>query len=361
MKHSNQFGRDVFAPPEKIVVNLITVTIVDEHKNSQENTHFLDHAKSSDWVWDGNHLEEISSKDELEEKHSSDPCLIEEFENEQDGNRPAVTAPGSHCALSQKHNEEVVVYEFDTRPEDGIPTENKQKEPHLKENAFALEGLEGLLGNSPKALSPTPERGPSYYLPFDVRAPNMLLVQKISELLLNEMELASESLCSDLQPPLISLMTEKVDQAFCPECGMVTGICLVHNQKEPFLDRVGGFMPKEAQSFTRMTRYSASPYCPQFVTWASQDQQPAKEAEEQSLIVAWGPQTGRLYLPSLSNLRNEIHEQIIENKKYDESLGKGLFSGLYERPYSDEPLEEKKEVYLRQLKEQWGLHIQTQA
>ncbi|XP_060096059.1 interleukin-20 receptor subunit alpha-like [Heteronotia binoei] len=349
LKHSNQFGGDVFIPSEKIVVNFITVTIVDEYKNSQGNTHFLDHAKNSDGICDGNNVEEISSK-ELEEKHSPGTCLIEEFENEQGGNRPVL---GSHCTLSQRHNEEVVVYEFDMRAEDGFPLESNQKE-------FNFFAVEGLLHNSPKALPPTPERGSSYYLPFDVRAPNMVLVQQLSELLLNEMEPAPESLCSDLQPPLINLMTEKIDQAFCPECGMVTDVCLVHDQKEPFLDQMGS-IPKEPQSFTNVTTYTASPYCPQFVTWASQDQKAAKEVEEKSLIVAWGPQTGRLYLPSLSNLRNEMHEQIIENKKYDESLGKELFTGLYERPYSDEPLEEKKKVYLRQLKEQWGLHIQTQA
>ncbi|XP_077207774.1 interleukin-20 receptor subunit alpha-like [Paroedura picta] len=354
LKHSNQLWGDVFVPSEKTVVNFITVTIIDEYKNSQENTQFLDHAKSSDGICDGNKGEEISSKKELEEKHSTDTCLIEESQNEQDGKRPTLTALGSHCTLNQRHNEEVVVYEFDMRAEDGIPSENKQKELHLKENTFALEGL---LHNSPKALSPTPERGPSYYLPFDVRAPNMFLVQKLSELLLDEIEPSPESLCTDLQPPLINLVAEK---AFCPECGMVTDICLVHDQKEPCLDQVGS-VPKEPQSFTSMTRCTTSPYCPQFVTWTNQDQQAAKEVEEQNLIVAWGPQTGRLYLPSLSNLRNEIHEQIVENKKYDESLGKGLFPGLYERPYSDKPLEEKKEVYLRQLKEQWGLHIQTQA
>nr|XP_056709250.1 interleukin-20 receptor subunit alpha-like [Euleptes europaea] len=359
LKHSNQSGGDVFVPSEKIVVNFITVTIVDEYKNSLENSHFIDHSKSSNGICDGNNVEEISLKEELEEKHSPDTCLTEEFENKQNGSRLPATACGSHCTFGQRYNEEVVVYEFDMRAEDGLPNENKQKELHLKENVFAVEGL--LLSSSPKARSPTPERGPSYYLPFDVRAPNMFLVQKLSELLLNEMEPVPENLCNDLQPPLINLVTGQVDQAFCPECGMVTDICLVHDQKEPFLDRVGS-VPKEPESFTKvMTRYTASPYCPQFVTWASQDQQAAKEAEEKSLIVAWGPQTGRLYLPSLSNLKNEIHEQIIENQKYDESLGERLFCKRYERPYSDEPLEEKKEVYLQQLKEQWGLHIPTQA
>lgn len=353
MKHNNQFGGHVFVPSEKIVVNFITVTIVDEYKNSQENTHFLDHAKSSDGICDGNSVEEISSKEKQEENHSPDTCLMEEFESEQDGNNPAVTALGSHCTLSQRLNEEVVVYEFDMRAEEGIPTESKQKELHLKENIFALEGL---LYNSPKAMSPTPEKGPSYYLPFDVRTPNVLLVQQLNELLLNEMPPAPESLCSNVQPPLINLVTEKADQAFCPECGMVADIGLVYDQKEPFLDRVDS-IPREPQSFTSVTKYTASPYCPQFVTWTSQDQQAAKEVEEQSLIVAWGPQRGRLYLPSLSNLRNEIHEQRIDNKKYDESLGEGLFPRLY----PEEPLEEKKKVYLRQLKEHWGLHIQTQA
>ncbi|XP_054852172.1 interleukin-20 receptor subunit alpha-like isoform X2 [Eublepharis macularius] len=357
LKPSNQFGGDVFVPSEKIIVNFITVTIVDEYKNeyknSPENTHFLDHASNSD----GNNVEETFSK-ELEEKHSPDSCLIEGSENEQDGNRPSMTTLGSQCTPGQRHNDEVVVYEFDMRAEDGIPTENTQEEFHTKENISALEEL---LHNSPKALSLIPEKGPSYYLPYNVRAPNIFLVQNLSELYLNEMDPIPDNLCDDLQPPLINLMTEKLDQAFCPECGMVTDICLVHDQKEPFLDSVGCF-PKEPQTFRNMmTRYTASPYCPQFVTWASKDQQAAKEVEEQSLIVAWGPQTGRLYLPSLSNFRNEIHEQIIENKKYEDSLGKGLFSRLYERPYSDEPLEEKKEVYLQQLKEQWGLHIQTQA
>uniref|UniRef100_A0ACB8GD94 Uncharacterized protein n=2 Tax=Sphaerodactylus townsendi TaxID=933632 RepID=A0ACB8GD94_9SAUR len=357
LKHSNQFGEDMFVPSEKIVVNFITVTIVDEYKNSQEQMRFIDHAKSSDGICDENNVEEISLK-ELEETHSPDTCLTEEPENEQDGNKLPVMPSGSHCTFGQKHNEEVVVYEFDMRAEDGLPTENNQKELQLNEHIFAVEGL---LHSSPKALLPIPERGLSYYLPLDVRAPNMFLMQKLSELLLNEMEPATENLCDDLQPPLINLMTEKVDQTFCPECGILTDVCLVHEEKEPFLDPVGS-VPREPQSVTNMiTRYTTSPYCPQFVTWASPDQQAAKKVEEQSLIVAWGPQTERLYLPLVCSLRNEIHEQIIENKKYNKSLGKGLFSRLYERPCSDEPLEEKKKVYLRQLKEQWGLHIQTQA
>ncbi|XP_053144773.1 interleukin-20 receptor subunit alpha-like isoform X2 [Hemicordylus capensis] len=348
----NNCETNTVVPSEKIVVNFITVNIVDECKNSPLKDPCLQsNASSFAWDCDGSNVEEKPSKEYLEDIRSQDEETA--LKNEQNGNGSRMRRLGSHHIVGQRHNEEVIVYELNVRAEETIPTQEEPKELSLEENICTLEGL---WHNSPKTLSDlvTNETEQSSCPQFDVGPSH----QNLRTFLWNKVSCTTV----DHHIPLINLLTDKLDQTSFSEHGMVTDICLAPDQKEPFWDEETAL--KEIQTFAcAMSGKTTLSDCSEFATCASQDQETAEEAEgdEQSIIVDWDPHTGKLFLPSFLNLTNDAHEEITEMKKYTEFLGEGFLSKLDERQCSDEQLEGEEEAYLLQLKEQWGLNIQMQT
>ncbi|NXH15657.1 I20RA protein, partial [Bucco capensis] len=77
---------------------------------------------------------------------------------------------------------------------------------------------------------------------------------------------------------------------------------------------------------------------------------------EQTILVDWDPHTGRLYIPTLSSVENQVCEGIF---KCDDPDKEGILSRLYEKEVSDESSEDQ-EVFFLQFKEQWGLHVEME-
>ncbi|KFP52905.1 Interleukin-20 receptor subunit alpha, partial [Cathartes aura] len=77
---------------------------------------------------------------------------------------------------------------------------------------------------------------------------------------------------------------------------------------------------------------------------------------EQTILVDWDPHTGRLYIPTLSSVENQVCEGVF---KCDDPNKEGILSRLYEKEVSDESSEDQ-EMYLLQFKEQWGLHVEME-
>ncbi|XP_062980683.1 interleukin-20 receptor subunit alpha-like isoform X2 [Elgaria multicarinata webbii] len=334
LKYNNTCERDNFVPSEIIVFNFIDVNIVDESPTLQKDSHLLDNGCNSTGICDVDYVEEKSSGKGLVDKRFLDKEFV--FENEQDGNRPPIMNPISHGLPDQKHNDEVVVYAFDVRVEH---VQEEQESFTLKDATCTLEEL---LHDSQKALSgSTTDDTEQTYCPwFTAEGPAISSVEQLTELLLNKRDFSHIELHDDLQVSLINLASDELNEHFCSECDVTADICLVTDQKEPFLDEKGTAFKKQQPFAT------------------------AKEAEadnDQCIIVDWNPQTGRLYLPSLSSSTNDIHEEIIESKMYEEPLEEEFMSRLYEKQCSDELLGEYEEMHLLQFKEQWELHIQMPA
>ncbi|KFQ70986.1 Interleukin-20 receptor subunit alpha, partial [Phaethon lepturus] len=76
----------------------------------------------------------------------------------------------------------------------------------------------------------------------------------------------------------------------------------------------------------------------------------------QTILVDWDPHTGRLYIPTLSGVENQVCEGVF---KCDDPDKEGILSRLYEKEVSDESSEDQ-EMYLLQFKEQWGLHVEME-
>ncbi|KAJ6660191.1 hypothetical protein lerEdw1_018118 [Lerista edwardsae] len=354
LKNCNMSQGDVFVPFEKTVVNFISVNMVDQCKILQEDHHFLGSAEHPAEACAHHDAVKEPSKVQ-EDKRSPDICHSEEalLENEPGGNGPHMTRLRSHDSRGQRQSEDVVVYEFDVRGEYAMPTEEEQGEQCLKEKMGVLEGLLHHSPTAPLGLA-TDGTEQSSSPQYEIGPPDALSVHKLKELLSNEMDLAPVN----LQVPLVNLVID--DQGFCPECGVVTGVCLAHNKKEPFGDEKRVKL-REAQTLAfPMTRNatSSSSYYPQFVTWNSQGQAGAEGEHEQNTIIAWDPQTGSPFLPALANFTNK---EVPEAEKQGELQEGGILSRQYGRPCSDDLSGGEEETYLLQLKEQWGLQIQIQT
>ncbi|KFQ34589.1 Interleukin-20 receptor subunit alpha, partial [Mesitornis unicolor] len=102
------------------------------------------------------------------------------------------------------------------------------------------------------------------------------------------------------------------------------------------------------------------PYCSQLGTSYPQLEKIAQSLTEkeggQTILVDWDPHTGRLYIPALSSVENQVCEGVF---KCDDSDKEGILSRLYEKEVSDQPSEDQ-ETYLLQFKEQWGLHVEME-
>ncbi|KFP70648.1 Interleukin-20 receptor subunit alpha, partial [Acanthisitta chloris] len=85
------------------------------------------------------------------------------------------------------------------------------------------------------------------------------------------------------------------------------------------------------------------------------DELPEKEGE-QTILVDWDPHNGRLYIPTLSSVENQVCEGVF---KCDDPDKEGILFRLYEKEVFGEPSEDQ-EMYLLQFKEQWGLHVEME-
>ncbi|NXP28665.1 I20RA protein, partial [Scytalopus superciliaris] len=77
---------------------------------------------------------------------------------------------------------------------------------------------------------------------------------------------------------------------------------------------------------------------------------------EQTILVDWDPHNGRLYIPTLSSVENQMCEGVF---KYDDPDKGGILFRLYEKEVTGESSEDH-EMYLLQFKEQWGLHVEME-
>ncbi|NXN80675.1 I20RA protein, partial [Bombycilla garrulus] len=85
------------------------------------------------------------------------------------------------------------------------------------------------------------------------------------------------------------------------------------------------------------------------------DELPEKESV-QTILVDWDPHSGRLYIPTLSSVENQVCEGLF---KRDDPNKEGILLRLYEKEVSGESSEDQ-EMYLLQFKEQWGLHVEME-
>ncbi|NXX45202.1 I20RA protein, partial [Tricholaema leucomelas] len=111
---------------------------------------------------------------------------------------------------------------------------------------------------------------------------------------------------------------------------------------------------------------TGQPYCPQLQVRALDSSLGQKiealnlrmvdASGEQTILVDWDSQTGRLYIPTLSSIENQVHEGVF---KCDDPDKEGILFGLYEKETFDESSEDQ-EMYFLQFKEQWGLHVEME-
>ncbi|NXN09223.1 I20RA protein, partial [Indicator maculatus] len=111
---------------------------------------------------------------------------------------------------------------------------------------------------------------------------------------------------------------------------------------------------------------TGQPYCPQLEMRALDPCLGQKIEElnlkmvdasgEQPILVDWDPHTGRLYIPVLSSVENQVCEGAFE---VDDPDKEGILFRLYEKEMSDESSEDP-EMYFLQFKEQWGLHVEME-
>ncbi|NWZ54405.1 I20RA protein, partial [Haliaeetus albicilla] len=291
----------VFIPCEKIVVNIITVNM-DEYKPSQESSR-LSGGKSPCYytIYNGTEGKDLPSKEVPETKHLLDIShedITHKEEGDKTGNWPSYGQPRTNNTFRQK-NAGTVEYEHDVRAEDFTPSQK------LEEKTSAPRGLPGEpqialgdLGNK--------KTGQPYCPQLLVRAADPCLGQKIEELNLKMVDAADE-LPSETHINLVDLDTEKSGQTSYPQ------------------------LEEIAQGLTE------------------------KEGE-QTIVVDWDPHTGRLYIPTLSSVENQVCEGVF---KCDDPDKEGILSRLYEKKVSDESSEDQ-ETYLLQFKEQWGLHVEME-
>ncbi|XP_071596890.1 interleukin-20 receptor subunit alpha isoform X2 [Heliangelus exortis] len=300
----------VFIPCEKIVVNLITVN-VDEYKPSQESNH-VSESKSRHYytVYSGIKEKDLPSKEELETKHLFD-ISHEEISHKKDilpeGDQTGILSsygqPGTENTLRQE-NAGTVEYEYDVRAEDLSPAQ-KLEDLSLKEKTFSPREL---LGEPQIALEDLiiMETGQLYCPQLEVMATDPCLGQKVEKLSLKMVDAADE-LPGMTHINLVDLDTEKSGQTSYPQ------------------------LEKLAQDLM-------------------------EKDGEQTILVDWDLYTGRLYIPTLPSLENQVCEGIL---KCDDPDEEGILSRLYEKKVSVESSDDQ-EMYLLQFKEQWGLHVEME-
>ncbi|NXE80857.1 I20RA protein, partial [Cochlearius cochlearius] len=161
----------------------------------------------------------------------------------------------------------------------------------------------------------------------DVRAEDFSPGQKLEDLSSKEKNSSPGGLLGEPQITLGDLVNMKTGQLYCPQLEVrAADPCLGQKIKELDLKMVD-----------------------------AADELPEKDGE-QTILVDWDPHTGRLYIPTLSSVENQVCEGVF---KCEDPEKEGILSRLYEEEVSDES-SEAQEMYLLQFKEQWGLHVEME-
>lgn len=217
---------------------------------------------------------------------------------DQTGNWPSRGQSGAQNTWRDK-NVGVVEYEHDVRAEDFSPGQK------LEEKFPAPEGLQGELQIALGDLVDM-ETGQPYSPQLEIRVADLCLGQKTEELSLKVVDAADE-LPGEIHLNFMDLDTEKSGQTSYHQLENVTQ----------------GLTEKE---------------------------------DVQTILVDWDPHSGRLYIPTLSSVENQVCEGVF---KCDDPGKEGILLRLYEEEISGESSEEQ-EMYLLQFKEQWGLHVEME-
>lgn len=196
-------------------------------------------------------------------------------------------------------NAAVIEYEHDIRAEDFSPSQK------LEEKCSAPRGLHGEPQIALGDLADM-ETGQPYSPQLEIRVADLCLGQKTEELNLQVIDAAGE-LPGETHIDLMDLDTEK------------SGQTSYHQLKEI----TQGLTEKEGV---------------------------------QTTLVDWDPHSGRLYIPTLSSVENQVCGGVF---KCDDPDKEGILLRLYEKEVSGES-SENQEMYLLQFKEQWGLHIEME-
>ncbi|XP_065589320.1 interleukin-20 receptor subunit alpha isoform X2 [Cyrtonyx montezumae] len=297
--YTDKCKEKVFIPCEKIVVNLITIN-VDEYKQSQESIHPSE-MKSPHYytVYSGTEEGDLSPKEVPETKHLLD-IPHEDMSQEED-----ILAEGDKTGTKNtliEKNGGSVEYELGVRAEDFSPGQNLE-ELSLKEKASAPGGLGVLqttLGNLVNIKT-----GKTYCPQVEMRAADPSLGQELEEFKLKMADAVDELLGKSL-------------------------IKLVDSDAE-----------KSGQSYRQLEKIAHG------IT---------EKESEQTILVDWDPHTGRLYIPTLFSVENEVCEGVF---KCDNPNKEGILSRLYEKQVCEESSEDQ-EMYLLQFQEHWGLHIEME-
>ncbi|XP_041279845.1 interleukin-20 receptor subunit alpha [Onychostruthus taczanowskii] len=290
----------VFIPSEKIVLNLVSV-----NEDYCEESRRLSERKSSRYntVYSDTEGRDLPSEQVLKAKYlldfSCEEISLKEdasVEGNQTGNWASHVQSGAQNTWRDK-NAGVVEYEHDVRPEDFSPGQK------LEEKFSALGGLQGEpqvgLGDLVDM-----EAGQPYSPQLEIRAAHLCLEQKTEE---PEVIDAADELPSETHIDFMDLATERSGQTS-------------YHQLE-----------KTTQGLTE------------------------KEGV-QTILVDWDPHSGRLYIPTLSSVENQVCEGVL---KYDEPDKDGILLRLCEKGVSAESPEDQ-EMYLLRFKEQWGLRVEME-
>ncbi|NWS69989.1 I20RA protein, partial [Crotophaga sulcirostris] len=159
----------------------------------------------------------------------------------------------------------------------------------------------------------------------DIRAEDVSPEQKLEDLNLKDKTSATRGLLGDTQISLGDMVD--TGQLYCPQLEVrATDPCSGQKTEELHLKVVD-----------------------------AADELPKKEGG-QTILIDWDPHTGRLYIPTLSSVENQVCKGIF---KCDDPDKEGILSRLYKKEISDASSEDQ-EMYLLQFKEQWGLHVEME-
>ncbi|XP_009948332.1 PREDICTED: interleukin-20 receptor subunit alpha [Leptosomus discolor] len=178
----------------------------------------------------------------------------------------------------------------------------------------------------------------------DVRAEDFSLGQK-----LEEKTSAPRGLIGEPQIALGDLVNMKTGQPYCPQLEVrAADPCLGQKIEELNLKMIDA-----ADELLGETRINLADLDTEK---SGQTSYPQLEKIAQTVLLDWDPHTGRLYIPTLPSVENQVCEGVF---KCDDPDKKGILSRLYEKEVSDESSEDQ-EMYLLQFKEQWGLHVEME-
>ncbi|NWV59138.1 I20RA protein, partial [Malurus elegans] len=296
-QYTDKCKERVFVPSEKIVLNLITFN-GDDYKES----HHLSERRSPHYctVYSDTEEKDLPSKQVLKAKYLLEISHEETSHKEdtsvvgdQTGNWTSRGHCGTQTSLREK-NAGVVEYEHDVRTEEFSPGQKPEEK-------FSVP--RGLQGKSQIALGDmvdTETRQP-YSPQLEIRVAGE---QKTDDL---NLKVADTELPHETHISFMDLDTEKSGQTSYHQLEKITR----------------GLTEKEG---------------------------------EQTILVDWDPHSGRLYIPTLSSVENEVCEGVF---KCDDPEKEGSLLRLYEREVSGKSSEDQ-EMYLLQFKEQWGLHVEME-